>query len=198
VPETFVPLWDLYAGAKAPTGTQPGAGRDPTGADVFGNGAWELLLGTKVTKSLGVRHLLALRAQYDVRFATSRDQGVRTVDFDPGDQLGLRFEWLYTPTMFWSAGLFADMRFVSSAAQDGTGIPESAERLLGMGGQLSYAFDFPEWDLTLGLHSDSFWDQAGMNVPFAALGVSVGIRRVFMADGIAAAGSDHDHHHHHH
>jgi hypothetical protein len=192
-PDSLIPLLDVYAGSKAPTGAGPGADRDPTQADVFGNGAWELTFGAKITKSLTLRHLLALRAQYDVRFPTDRDQGAAgSVDFEPGNELGVRLEWLYAPTMFWSAGLFADLRAASAVAVDGVEVPDSNERLLSFGGQVTYALAYPEWDLTVGLNSDSFWDQGGVNVPFASFGASVGIRKTFM-DG----GEDHSHHDHH-
>ena len=165
---------------------------------MFGNGAWELALGTKLTKSLTVRHLVALRVQYDLRFETERDQGsAGTVDFNPGNQLGARLEWLYAPTMFWSAGLFADLRVASAAAQDGVTVPDSQERLVSFGGQFSYAIAYPEWDLIGGLESDAFWNEGGVNIPFASFGASIGIRKTFLDAGDVHSHHHHDHHHDH-
>ena len=193
-PQSFIPLWDLFVGVKAPTGKGPARDQDPSLVDVFGNGAWELSLGTKVTKSVTATHLLGLKAQYDLRFATERDQGnAGQVDFKPGDQLSFRLEWIYAPNIFWSGAVFANLRLAKAVQIDGVTVPASDERLINAGVQVTYAFAYPDWDITFGVNSDAFWEQGGVNVPFAAFGGIVALRRTFVGGGH----SEHEHHGHH-
>ncbi|MDD9943256.1 MAG: hypothetical protein OXU20_19615 [Myxococcales bacterium] len=194
-PSTFVPLCDLFVGGKAPTGAEPGKDMHPTQADVFGNGAWEASVGTRIAKSLTTRHLVALRLQYDVRFETERDQlDDTTAGFKPGNQLNLRFEYLYTDSIFWTGGLFANLRVAGQSQQDGSAIPDTDERLLNFGIQVIHALAYPQWDLIVAASSDAFWDQGGVGVPFASFGLSVAVRRTFL-DGDGHGGSDHHGHH---
>lgn len=196
-PESFIPLWDLFSGIKVPSGPGPGSNRDPSQVDVRGNGAFEWTVGTKVTKSLTLTHLIAFNIQYDVRFSTVREQGADArVDFKPGNQLGLRLEWLHTHTLFWTFAAFANLRMAGQAQIDGSAVPSSNERLLNVGGLVTYAFAYPAWDITFGLNTDAFWDQGGVNIPFAAFAATVALRRIFVgSDG--HAGHDHSHHNHH-
>lgn len=194
-PESFIPLWDIYSGVKAPTAPGPGADRDPSQVDVRGNGVFEWTLGTKVTKSLTLSHLIAFNIQYDVRLSTERDQGADTrIDFKPGNQLGLRLEWLHTHTLFWTFAAFANLRASGNSQIDGREVPSSEERLVNVGGLVTYAFAYPDWDVTIGLNTDAFWNQGGVNVPFAAFSATVAFRRTFVSS--EHAGHDHGHHGH--
>lgn len=173
--QTLLPFLDLFVGGRAPTGRAPADTQDALGADITGEGAWQLLVGTKISKFVTSTHSLSIGATYGHAFA--HDSG--DVRFSPGASLSLRLAWLHLVDLWWFGGLFTSLRLSAAARADGRDVPDSTSRRLRLGGYVGYAFDLPNWEATLSLAVDPPLDHTGNNVPFAGTTLALAVQRNF-------------------
>lgn len=176
---TFIPFVDLYLGAKMPTGRAPENTRTATGADITGDGAWQLIVGTKVSKFVTSEHVLELGAAYSHRFARSITTIGGVTDFEDGDELNLRLGYLHIPNLEWSWGLNTSLKLEGKAKTNGAVVPRSQSRRLRFGAHVTWGFDFPYWEATLSGVMDALWDDAGTNLPYVGPAFSLTLRRQF-------------------
>lgn len=174
-PSTLVPFVELALGVRAPTGRAPAQTQDVTGADVMGDGAWELSLEAKTTKFVTGRNSITLAAQYGHRF--EHDAGDRR--FQPGEAISLRASWLHLPSLFWSFGAFGTLAVTTDVSVDGETVPGSGTRRLRAGAFVSHALSFPEWELTATLASDALFDGGGEDLPLAGTTLALAVQRAF-------------------
>ena len=176
---TFFPFLDLYLGAKAPTGRAPEDTRSPTGADITGDGAWQLIVGTKVSKFVTSEHVMELGAAYSHRFARSITSIGGVTDFEAGDELNLRLGYLHIPNLEWSWGLNTSLKLEGKSKTNGMVVRGSQSRRLRFGAHLTWGFDFPYWEATLSGVMDALWDDASTNLPYVGPAISLTLRRQF-------------------
>jgi hypothetical protein len=180
-PASFLPFLDLYATAKAPTGRAPEDTETTTGADITGDGAWQLSAGAKVSKFLTPKNLLGVQATYTHDFARSiqKPDGAST-DYAPGDGLDLTLSYLRISNIFWSWGLNANFKAAGETYADGAAVAHSDTQRLRFGAHITHGFDFPFWEATLSGTADAWWNGASTNIPFVGPAVSVSMRRQFL------------------
>ncbi|QDG49815.1 hypothetical protein FIV42_03390 [Persicimonas caeni] len=180
-PKSLVPFLDLYAGLKVPTGRAPEDTVATTGADITGDGAWQLMTGAKVSKFLDTKHVLGAQASYSHRLArTIEKPDGGTTDFAPAGEVDLQVSYLHIHDLFWSWGLNSSFKFAGETVADGEPVPDSETRRLRFGGHITHGFEFPFWEATLSVSADAWWNGASSNVPFVGPAASLTLRRQFL------------------
>lgn len=183
--ESLAPFLDLIGAVKLPTGRAPDQSDDPMGADVTGDGAWELSGGARLTKFVTPSHAIGLRFTYAHRFPRETLEMDQTRRFARGDQVDVQVNWVqvHTLRLFW--GAFVDWRHSGLAREaDGAAGPweqiaDSDETRLRIGAHISYAIKYPYYTMTLGVSSDAPLSGVGKNIPFAGPSVAVSLNRAF-------------------
>ncbi len=176
-PNAMRPYIDVIAGVVLPTGRAPEESATLSGADVTGTGAWQLVAGLGITKFITQREVLRLQGTYGHAFAREIPGPFGTTrEFARGDEIDLRLQWLHIQSLWWSFGLFADLRFTLDSEQDGELIANSDRRRLRFGAHVTWAFDLPLWETTLSVAADPWWNDGGSNVPFAGPTLSLPFR----------------------
>lgn len=180
-PSTLTPFLDLYATLKTPTGRAPEDTEVTTGADITGDGAWQLAAGAKLSKFLTPNHVVGLQGTYSHLFArTIEKANGQTTDYAPGAEVDLTATYLHIHDLFWSWGLNSSLKFAGETVADGKTVPDSQTRRLRFGGHVTHGFDFPKWEATLSVTVDAWWDGASANLPFVGPAASLAIRRQWM------------------
>jgi hypothetical protein len=180
-PGTLVPFVDLYATVKAPTGRAPEDTSSLIGADITGDGAWQLGAGVKLSKFLTPRHVLGVTASYGHSLERTVDKGGGdTTRYAPGDELDLKVTYLNIHDLFWSWGLSAGVNTTGKAYADGEAVAHSHTRRLQFGAHLTHGFSFPYWEASVAVVADAWWDDASTNLPFVGPAVTLTLRRQFM------------------
>ncbi len=178
---SFIPFLDVYAGVKMPTGRAPEDTVLTTGADITGDGAWQLMAGAKVSKFLDAHHVIGLQASYSHPLARTIDKaGGGKTDYTAGRVADLQASYLHIHDLFWSWGFNSSLRFSQEAEADGQAVPDSETRRLRFGAHVTHGFDFPFWEATLSVAADAWWDGASTNLPFVGPAVSLALRRQFL------------------
>lgn len=180
VPESYVPFLDIIVGLRLPTGRAPESSQDPFAADVTGSGDFESSLGAKVTKFLTLSHTISLSAIWGHRFARWIDGPDLSYRFAPGERLSVRASWLYIVDFRWSGGLFLAFTMAGVARRDGVAVEGSESHQLTAGGYVSWAFDFPDWELSASLTLDPFFPGAGRNISYTGPTLGLFLKRGFM------------------
>jgi len=179
-PSSYRPFLDLDLGVVLPTGRAPENASDQNGADVMGTGHFTLQGGFRSSQFLTLQHIVTLRVLYEQGLA--RDVpgpfGI-TRSYRPGRAVSVRASWLHVRDMRWSAGVFTNARFAASARQDGVRVPASASRRFSLGALLSWVFLLPNWEATLSLTLDTFFDGPDRNLPQVGPSLSVMVKRSF-------------------
>jgi hypothetical protein len=180
-PESFIPFVDVYATVKTPTGRAPERTRVTTGADITGDGAWQLSAGAKLSKFLTPKNLLGLQATYThaLERGIEKPDGAIT-DYAPGDELDVQLSYLRISNIFWSWGLNASFKAAGETYADGAAVARSETQRLRFGAHLTHGFEFPYWEATVSATTDAWWDGASANLPFAGPAASITVRRQFL------------------
>ena len=181
VAASYEPFLDLLAGLRFPSGRPPEAATDPLGADAMGTGDWETSLGFKLTKFLTLTHSVALGLVWGHRYTRSLEGPAGRCRFSPGERLTLRASWTYIANFRWSGGGFVAASFHTAARRDGVPVEDSESHQTTLGGFLNWAFDFPDWELSLSLTVDPLFPGAGRNISYAGPTVALFLKRGFMA-----------------
>ncbi|MFP4598509.1 MAG: hypothetical protein ACLFVJ_09660 [Persicimonas sp.] len=176
--DSLVPFLDAYIALKVPSGRAPEDSESATGADITGDGAWQALVGTKISKFITSSHVLAVQLDYIHGFARDIDHGgAQPIDFDPGEEFSARLSWLQIHDLFWSWGAFAKGQWATDASQDGEVVDGSATERFRVGAHITHAISFPLWEVTLSGSVDTWWDHAGQNLPYVGPSGAVTLRR---------------------
>lgn len=177
---TYVPFVDLEFGLSAPTGRPPEESRDQNGADVMGTGHFTFRGGLRLSQFLSLQQIVTISALYERGLARDVSSlGGTSHRYRPGDAVSLRASWLYVRDMQWSGGVFVSARFTTEAQQDGMVVPGSASRSLAVGGLVSWVFDLPDWEATLSVRLDPFFDGVDRNVPQVGPRLDLMVKRSF-------------------
>lgn len=177
---SWLPFFDLYVNASLPTGRSPEAGQHSMDADVTGAGIWSATAGVRLSKFVTRRWIIG--AQGDMTIPTGRQVETRgeSVHFRPGREAGASATLLHIPTVFWSWGLNAGMRWTGESAEAGQPITGSSARRLTLGAFVTRALDYPFWEATLAVSTDPWWDGPAYNLSFVGPAVTIGVQRNFM------------------
>ena len=179
-PATWVPFLEPFVGVRAPTGRGPNDSKEPTGADVMGDGAWALFAGATLTKFFTEHHALLLSGSFAHRFPHEVPGSAgSTVRFSPGDEVDARVGYLYAPDMFWSCSLFSTFRRTGRVSYDGTEAPDTDSHRLRFGASVQHSLSYPRWQLLVSAAFDPPADGFGKNVPFASTSLTLGLQRNF-------------------
>lgn len=179
-PDSFIPFLDLYAGLKVPTGRAPEQTSVTTGADITGDGTWQLLGGAKVSKFVTPKHVVGLQATYSYGLARTIERASTTTEFAPAGEVDVQVSYLNIHDLFWSWGLNSSFRHAGKTYADGEPVPNSDMHRLRFGGHITHGFEFPFWEATLSVSADAWWDGASSNVPFVGPTASLTLRRQFL------------------
>lgn len=178
---TWKPFLDLYLNANLPTGESPdSAAIDSANADVTGNGLWQGVAGTRLSKFVTPRHVVTASAEYTRSLARDVDRRTDTVSFRPGDEQSLSVAYMHMPNFRWSWGLNAGVVRGGDARQDGTAVDNTSLRRTTVGAHITRMISYPFWEVTLSLSSDALLDDLSKNVPFTGPALSLGLQRNFL------------------
>ena len=181
-PGMYLPFLDLAAGVKMPTGRATEDGNpDKAGADVTGDGAWQVTATVRVLKYVTRQHAFGIGADYSHQFDRSVPDGNGGKSkFAKGDSLEVRGTWLQLHGMYWSWGAFASYLMGADAHQAGVAVPDSAVRHFRVGANVTRVLSLPAWETTLGVALDPWWQDGARNVPYVGPSVSLSLRRNFL------------------
>ncbi len=181
-PGMYLPFLDLAAGVKMPTGRATEDGNpDKAGADVTGDGAWQVTATVRVLKYVTRQHAFGIGADYSHQFDRSVPDGNGGKSkFAKGDSLEVRGTWLQLHGMYWSWGAFASYLMGADAHQAGVAVPDSAVRHFRVGASVTRVLSLPAWETTLGVALDPWWQDGARNVPYVGPSVSLSLRRNFL------------------
>lgn len=181
-PDRLLPFLDLAVGMKMPTGkaTEDGA-PDKAGADVTGDGAWQMTATLRALKYVTAKHAFGLGLDYSHQMERGIPDGNGGKSkFAKGDSLEVRANWVQVHGMFWSWGAFASYLMGADARQDGRPVPDSAVRHFRAGASVTRVLVLPAWETTLGVAIDPWWQDGARNVPYVGPSLSLSLRRNFL------------------
>lgn len=179
-PRSYVPFLDLFSTVKAPTGRGPSPSRDPSAADVSGNGQWEVGLGAKVSKHLTMKDVVQAIGQHVLRRARSLDAAdpAEPIEFSLGDLTQATLSYIRLENIFWSWGASTTFKYTQPARQRLSGadfrdVPDSDSRRVQVAAFLTHSLKYPHLDLSLSLAYDPPIDGLGKNLPIAGPSMAV-------------------------
>lgn len=181
-PGSWLPFVDVIAGIKMPTGRPTEDSKpDLAFSDVMGDGAWQMTAGLRVLKYLSTSSAVGVGVDYSHPFEHDKPDGSgSTVRVTKGDSVELRANAVHLQGMRWSFGAFASYLMGARAREDGKAVADSAVRHLRFGASVTRVLSMPNWESTLGVALDPWWQDGARNVPFVGPSVTLGVRRNFM------------------
>ena len=181
-PGSWLPFVDVIAGLKMPTGRPTEDSKpDLAFSDVMGDGAWQMTAGLRVLKYVTTTSAVGVGVDYSHPFEHDKPDGSGgTLRVTKGDSVELRANVVHLQGRHWSFGAFGSYLIGANARENAKVVEDSAVRHLRVGASVTRVLSLPNWESTLGVALDPWWQDGGRNVPFVGPSLSLGVRRNFM------------------